>query len=279
MQPGLGSSRDPLAPVCDGDLFWESAPRAAVRRRCLELLAEGRGVWLSGPPGSGRSTVLDRLAADLAGEGRAVLRAEAPVTGAAEEFVAGLLAGVADGPPPEGLLLAAEALYARLLEAFAARGTVPCFPGAVSASGGVVAELEVLASLRVLGRPLVALALAGAGDSPLVGLETVRLPPPEPVDLEALLSHRLAVCGATGLLAPAAIADVAARAVGFEDAMARARRARAQASFERALAEVPAPSTRGAEPPRPSLFDPAELDEVSRLLDSLGPSAPEPESF
>ena len=36
----------------------------------VALLRSGRGVWLSGPPGSGRSALLDRLAEDLAAEGR-----------------------------------------------------------------------------------------------------------------------------------------------------------------------------------------------------------------
>lgn len=273
--PGL--PRDPFAPVYDGGLYWESPERAASRRVCGEFLRSGRGVWVSGPPGSGRAAMLQRVADDLAEEGRPVLRADAPVAASAEGFLSGLLDWVTAAPPAEDLPALAEELYARLLEAFAAQGTVACFPGSVSASPAVVAELKILTSLRLVGEPVVALALAGAGDSPLRALESVRVAAPTTGDLEAFLAHRLAAGGAD--LPPATVAEIAERAAGFEAALSMGRRALARAAFERSLAPPPERPSPPEPPPPPRLFIPGQLDEVAQLLEALGPNAAGPESF
>jgi hypothetical protein len=271
----FGLARHPFARVCDGDLFWESSARSAARRSAFDLMRNGKGIWLSGPPGSGRSALLGRLAEDLAAEGRPVLQAELSVSPSAEAFLAGLLDVVAEHPVAAGagVLSVARELYARLLEAWCARGPIPCFPGPVSASPDVVAELEILGGLRLVGGPVVVLGLAGAGESPLPTLHTVRLPPPSAFDLRQMLAHRLSACGGAGLLAPEVLERIGERAGGFEEALTLGRRALSRAAFRLGLQGAGRVAVPREETPT-SLFDPAELDEVARLLDSLGPEAP-----
>ncbi|MBI5017431.1 MAG: hypothetical protein HZB55_18330 [Deltaproteobacteria bacterium] len=269
----FGLTRDPFAAVCDGELYWENAARAETRAAARDLLRQGRGVWVSGTRGSGRSALLSRLAEDLSAEGRPVVYADNPVATTAETFL-GSLSAVVEDPGPDrsvrGLLSGAVSLYARLVEGFSVRGPVPCFPGPVSAAPEVVAELEILRGLRLLGRPLVALVLAGAGESPLPGLQTVRLVPPSPDDLRDLLAHRLACCGGAGLLPQGLLEPIAQRARDFDEALALGRRALSREAYCRGFA------ARSPEPPPSSLFRPADLDEVARLLDSLGPDLSKP---
>jgi hypothetical protein len=274
LHTAFGLTRDPFVPSFDGSLFWENAERMQCRLAARELLLSGAGVWLSGPPGSGRSALLARLADDVACAGRPVLAAESMPSRSPEEFLTQLLDMTTEEAGPAGLLPTAEALYVQVLEAFCSAGTVPCFPALGEPTVGVLAEAAILARFRVAGRPLVSLALMGEGDSPFAGAERVSLPAPAPSDLEACLIHRAAQCGNPNVLPPETLRAIAAGSSGFGDAIARARKALARAAF-RPWEKAAQPNLREAPretETRPNVLDPAELDELSELLESLSPS-------
>ncbi len=125
----FGLSRDPFAPAGDAALFWEDSARAETRETALSVLRAGRGVWISGDPGSGRGAFLNRLAGDAALEGRCVVFRGEPAPDAAQNFLASLLAVTGEEGTEGDALAIAERLYARLLDAFSRSGTVIIVPG------------------------------------------------------------------------------------------------------------------------------------------------------
>lgn len=263
----FGLFRDPFAGAADGDLYWESGERAAVRRRTLEVLRDGQDVWLRGPAGSGRQAFLARTAGDLALEGRRILWSEQDELNSAEAFLS-LLLSVADPTATRtDLLPTAERFYAKLLEAFAETGITTVFAGSPALGAGALEEAEMFASLRVAGFRLVNLALIGEGPPPWAGLREVLLPPLSSEELKACILHRAAACGRETALPRKILDTLAEGASGIGDAMERAR----TALFSRAFRDFP----RAAEPSgvgdRTSpLLDPRELDEVGCLLETLG---------
>lgn len=268
-----GLTRDPFAPVCDGSLFWESRPRAQARCTALEILLSGTGVWLSGPPGSGRSTLLAVLAEEIAQGGRRVLWTEPAAGLTPEQLLARMVGVVSASPTASSLLDSAETLYAQMLEGFCAAGTVICFPGLEEPTVGTLAEAAILARFRIAGRPIAALALSGEGEPPFAGLHKIPLPPPSTEDLEACLRHRTAVCGNARALPHEDLTAIAASSRSFGDALEKARQALARTAF---LAGAPSagrnlPGPPIGSEPRANVLDRAMLDELSGLLDSLSP--------
>ncbi len=263
MYRALGLTRDPFAPVCDDLLFWESPARARFRRRAVEAVARGRGVWLAGPPGSGRSALLERVAEDaaVAGHPAAVVRGEAPPSGAALLALLldalGLSVAAAD---PE---VRAAALYEALLDAFCRAGTAVLALDVGTLETSARREVELLAGLKVAGRPLVGVALVGGG--PVAGFEELPLGAPTPGDLEALLAHRLAACGGADLFTPADLAALAVGEGGFAGALRRARAALGRRAF---WGETPDACPAGVAAP---VLPEEDLGEVERLLASLSP--------
>lgn len=264
-------SRDPFAAPCDGSLYWENRERRALRGAALDHLRSGVGVWLSGPPGSGRSTLLARVAEEGVQAGLPVLWSESPPGCAPEVFLEAANEAVSDVPPSGDLLSLASGLYARLLEGFAEAGTVLCFPGLEAPTVGALAEAAILSRFRLAGRPLAVLALCGDGEPPFPGLEKVTLPCPSPAELESCLRHRAAGCGKPDALSDAGFASVASSARGFGDALARARRALSRAAFRASLAPKAEPPAMPSPGPvvRAGVLDPAQLSELSSLLESL----------
>jgi hypothetical protein len=118
----------------------------------------------------------------------------------------------------------AETLYARLLAALPQAGWAVVAPATAPLSVDLLSEVQILADLRIAGSPVALPILCGEGDSPFEGLQEVRIDKPGPGDLREFLAQRAAACGRPDLLPPARLADVALRADGLGDAVARAGR-------------------------------------------------------
>jgi len=226
----FGLGRDPFAPVSDGALFWETPERAEVRARLCRLLAEGRGAWVRGPAGSGRETLLARVAEDLAVIGISVLWLGDRWCEDTADFL-DALASVAVGTqgPAQGTALVFP-LYASLLERFCSTGPVAVFVGG-GLGEAARPEAEILGALRVAGSPLAALALCGEGPPPLPDLEEVDLPAPVLGDLRDCIAHRVSVCGGADLFGPADLDAICGVAHGLGDAVRRAREALAGMAY------------------------------------------------
>jgi hypothetical protein len=228
----FGLTKDPFAPVWDGALFWETPERAEARKRILAALGEGRGVWVRGPSGSGRGTLLARLSAELAAQGVPVLR---PATDAPTDGLA-FLTELADtggclGERPE-LVSRAEALYACLLARFCSTGPILVVPTADPLPSGAWEEAEILAGLRIAGYPLVRLLLAGEGAVSIDGLQEVELPFMGPEDVRAFLAHRASVCGNATLLPSEVLEEIGDSAHGLGHALVLARKHLARMAFQ-----------------------------------------------
>jgi hypothetical protein len=197
----------------------------------MGALCAGRGVWLRGSGGAGKGTVLSRLAEDVALDGACILLSDGPTPETGEDLLAQLLELSGAARPVGDVLSLAEALYVQLLEAFSRSGCVVVVPATGPLGDSAVEEVQILARLRVAGRPIVGLLLCGDGDSPVNGLEEVYLATPTPDDLRECLAHRLAGCGRPDLLSLERLTEIAAEARGLGDAVARARRELARLMF------------------------------------------------
>lgn len=278
MHRALGLSRDPFALVCEEELYWEDASRAALREQAEGLLRAGQGVWLRGAPGSGRRTLLARVGEALALKGRTVAWCGAWAscgTGASEDLlsrigrVTGTGLGGGDG------LAAAAGVYSRLVDGFCRGGPVIVLLPREALGLGDGDEAEILGQLRLVGRPLVALGLWGEGEAPWKGLTELALPPLSRVDVRDLLVHRAAACGRPDLLGPEALGRLSAepaRGLGHALALAQVELARQVFCGDSA---GDGPGVTQAEPtPARQVLDPTALGEVERLLDALGPEDP-----
>jgi hypothetical protein len=273
----LGLTRDPFASLCEEELYWEDAGRAALREQVEGLLRAGQGVWLRGPPGSGRRTLLARVGEALALEGRAVAwcaDSVPPAPGTSQNLLSRIGAVTGSGPGGGGdVLSTASNVYSRLLDGFCRGGPVVVFlPGeTLGFRGADRVELEILGQLRLVGRPLVALGLWGEGPPPWEGLTELEMPALTPADVREVLRHRAAACGRPDLLASEALDRLAAdpsRGLGHALSLARvelARRIFCSGSDGSSPGETQAEDT----PPQ-RVLDPSALNEVERLLDALG---------
>ena len=269
----LGLSRDPFAPVADGPLYWETPERARAREQAVEALAAGRSVFLRGPAGSGRETLVARIVDEAAARGRAVLYVVPD--GGEQGFLAAALECAGEDPEGLGLERAAR-LYGRLLAVLCERGTPVVAVGWPAEDDDTRAEFGILGELRVVGRPLAAVLCFGAGEPCPAGAEVIPVPAPTEADLRDLVAHRLAACGGAHLLDPALLDAVARRARGMGHAVRLARRHLVALAFGGA---VPGPEPGRAAPGR--VLDPGAVSEAEGLLSSLGPdrSPEDPESF
>ena len=264
----FGLARSPFAPVADGELYWESADRARLRNTALDALREGHGLWLKGPPGSGRGTFLERVAEDLALDGRPVLWIDSPVPPSAEGLLCALLHGAGQSAGPEGGLAAAEALYGVLIRSFEAAGACACFPGQEPLEAPSLHEALLLAGLRIAGFPIASVALCGAEEPPSPALIEISLAPFSRSEIQDCLAHRASACGCPDLLAPEVLGRIAESSQGIGEAVTLARRELARQAFlaKRSPLETEPP----AAPPR-TFFDSREVMEVGHLLDALLP--------
>ena len=256
MWQGLGLRRDPFAAAADGGLFWETPEREAARSRAAEALECGRGVVLVGPEGSGRDTLLARIADEALGRGIPVLWV-AP----SPDFLASAVEAMG-AEPPATADEAARVVYEAVLERFVERGAV-----LVAVEGrpdaGALAELEALAALRVAGQPL-ALPLWVGDGSAGPPAEIVPVPRPSREDLRAFLFHRLAAVGGPDLVPLPWIDRIAAHAGGFGDALRLGRQALRALAFGGEVQEANPPA-------EPVVLDPGSVDEVEELLSALQP--------
>jgi hypothetical protein len=272
----LGLSRDPFAATCDEDLYWEGPTRLGVRQRIEGLLRAGRGVWVRGSAGSGRRTLLARAAEPLALEGRPVAWCGAPFL-PAEGCLAGALGllGRVSGAPGQGdERFAPERVYEALVEGFCRGGPVIAALGGEALGPGDREELEFLAGLRVVGKPLICLALWGEASAPVAGLEEVFVPPLPPSALREILAHRAGACGRPDLLSPERLDRISAVAPSLAHALELARVETAKAVFRGGAGRENADEPDAA--PRNGVLDPSAVEEVNRLFHALGfpPAAP-----
>ena len=265
MERRLGLSRDPFAPSADGELYRESDERAGLRRRLSDRLLLGCSARLEGTPGSGRRALLNRVAGDLAAGGTPVALFEGSGEEGPEAFLAGLAATVGAEPPSGAdLLTLAEHLYRRFVEVFCAvRPAVVVLPWELT--GAVAEEIGILAELRLLGRPLVAVAVLGSPVLPADAFAPIPVPDLSPDDLRDCLSHRCAAVGRVDLLAPSALECCVAGTPGLPAALRRARAALRAQAFA-AVLDAPEVIASGSHAP---VLDPDQVQEVRQLLDSL----------
>jgi hypothetical protein len=266
----FGLSRDPFAPVCDGELYWENQRRAAVREEATRALTAGRGVWLCGAPGTGRETLLARAVEELALAGRPVLWAGSTATEDPSDLLGALLALAGVEAPSGDLVDRAGAVYRVLLEGFSRGGPVVVVLPAPAGEGARV-ELDLLAQLRVAGKALVTLASWGEGEPPLDALCPVELPSLSPEELRSCLGHRASVCGRPDLLSGKALDAVVRDARGLGEAMLGGTKALLQMAFSgRRHAEAPGRAGKSRATP---VLDRAALEEVGELLEGLRPGS------
>ncbi len=269
----LGLSRDPFAPVADGPLFWETPERARIREEAVDALAAGRSVFLRGPAGAGRETLVARIVDEAAARGRAVLYV-LPEAGDRGFLPAALECAGEDpaGAPPDR----AARLYGRLLRVLCERGTPVVAVGWPAEDEDTRAEADILGELRVAGRPLAALLCYGSGPPCPGGAQEIAVPAPAEADLRDLVAQRLAACGGAHLLDAAILDAVAREARGVGDAIRLARRHLLRRAFGAPGPEGPPAGTEGA-----GVLDPGAVSEAEDLLSSLGPgrSSGDPESF
>ena len=260
----LGLDRDPCGPVTDPSLLWDVPAWAGALRRAAETLDACRGVWVRGPAGAGRQTFVQVVAAEAAARGMPVLWIDREPRDAGE-FIGPLLEAVG-APPGKGDAAArAVSLYGGLFEVFCDRGPSALAVSAPADRDDVREEWMALASLRVAGCPVVLPILWGEGPPPMEGLEEIRLPAWEAGTLRALLEHRLDAAGASGLVSPEALSEIAESARGPGEAIGSLRAELARSLFRGA---------RGSAGKKGPVFDPRELSEVEDLLFSLDGEPP-----
>ncbi|MDW7710857.1 MAG: hypothetical protein SCH98_10310 [Deferrisomatales bacterium] len=266
----LGLSRDPFQEGCDDELYLEDPGRYGLRQRLEGSLREGKSVWLRGRLGSGRRTLLARAAATLAAEGRAVAWCGEPWLPAEEggRRVLELLLQVTRAGARASGPTALEAVCEELLFGFCRGGPVIAALAGEGLAPGDQEELAFLSSLRLLGKPLVCIALWGERSSPLEGLEEVRVPPFSPSALRELLLHRATACAGRDLLAPDVLERISEEARSASHALELARTEVAHLVFRGGPQSEAACQT--APPPDGGVLDPSALAEVNRLLHALG---------
>lgn len=253
--------RDPCLADYSDDFYVESAPRAKVFARAAKALGQGRSLWVRGPVGSGRDSLIKRLASLHAPKARqaAVLAGKGPLMTSLAQALGCMKR---DASPLE----MAEAVYARLLEGFWLGG--PCLvflPAHDFADPSDREEISILAGLRTLGHPLALVAGCGAGEPPIEGMEVVELELPGSEELAAFLRRRLGLCGAPGLY-DEVVLEVSSSAKGYGKALTLFARRLGILGFVPASAAVRStpPELQGAE-----LFSPRDVEEVGWLLDAI----------
>jgi hypothetical protein len=266
----FGLSRDPFVLDYDGALYHETRARRVSRAAAEAALAAGRSVWVSGPPGAGRQSFLLRLGEGLSEAGVPVVL----VQGAKTEDGAGLLSllyrRLRDDDPPVDPLEAAEGVYAALLDGLWRGGPAVLFPEPDGVSPTAREELELLASLRFLGRTVSPLALCGGGPPPWPDMLHVQLEPFSASELSDILRHRSLLSGRVEVLDEETLVGISTRASGVGDALSRAGDSLARLAYLRAgEAALPKMRQAAAAEPGSSLFSAEALGEVGRLLDAI----------
>jgi len=270
----FGLSRDPYAPVCDGDLYWENPRRRDVRSEVSRLLLGGNSVWLHGEAGAGRESVMARAVEEVALAGRPVIWGGSNAPADAQALLDLLLDVAGVGTTDGALIDRAAAVYQAMLDGFSRGGpVVVALQG--PADEGARTELEVLASLRVAGKQLVALATWGEGKAPVEDLAAVELPSFSKGELGSCIVHRSTACGGPDLLTGAAIDAVVRGSQGVGDAVRRAR----DVVFRMAFSGPPVARGNAAAPPSRPVLDRAALEEVDQLLGTLTAGVDSPQNL
>lgn len=261
----LGLSCDPFGPADDDRFFWESAERRTLREGAEEALRRGHSVWLRGARGSGRRTLGTRVISELAGDGRAVLFADAPWPSTEAELLARLCLVAGAAVSAASISARAEGLYRQVLRAFYQTAPVVVVPAAEPLEEAPTAELQLLADLRLAGHPIAALLAWGEGEPPFDAFQVFELANPSESELRACLEKRLAVCDAADLLSPQDLQAILEGAGGFAEGLERGRLALCHLAFARLSAgDGSLGRARGGQ-----AFDPGEVGEILSLLDSL----------
>lgn len=264
MHHRLGLSRDPFAASDDPALYWESRPRAALRKSALDALRRGQGVWITGPSGAGRQALVRAVCRAAGEEGLPLVLLDEPVP-PSSSLLAALYPRLRPGPTPADPLDLAEGVYAALLDGCWRGGPVVALgvPDAARAAGD---ELALLHALRFLGRAVAPLLLTGGGEAPLPGLLRLEAAPFSREELLSLVRHRCLACGNSAALDADPWATALDTGVGVGDALALASQALARLAFHAARPEPePPPEVPEASP----LFPSEALAEVGQLLRSL----------
>lgn len=257
----LGLTRDPCFAEYADDSYVESAPRARVNAQAVKALDSGRSLWLKGPAGSGRDSLLRRLASLYAPKsGRAV------VVAGKGPLLLSLAQALGCFKRDASALELAEAVYARLLEGFWQGG--PCLvflPLQEFTDPSEREELSILSALRIVDHPLALVVCRGVGDPPCEGMEVVELTLPTPDELAALLRRRLALCGAPGLYAEVVL-EVSGSAKAYGQALKVFGRRLGVLGF---MPSVAAPQALSPQAGEAELFSPRDVEEVGWLLDAI----------
>lgn len=262
----LDLTRDPTRHSYEDSTYVESKRRAGAYAACAAALDAGNSLWVRGPAGSGRESLVARLASRYA---PGAARASATLTRGQEgsaPLLRRLHSNIAGANPSEEALDLAEGVYGKLFEGFRAAG--PCLificpPD--SLDGADLTELLLLGELTFLGLPVARIVACGEGPPPVEGMAEVVLEEPDAGELTGFLRQRLALCGGSSLLGAAE--EACGAAGGYSGALGRLGEVLGVRSF------MPPPAA-GVKPPPPTsgesaIFSPGAVEEVEWLLDAI----------
>lgn len=249
----------------DQSLYVETERLRSARLKAVDLISKGAGLWVKGPPGSGRTSFVSNLAHHLESEGLfAVL--VGPGNGPIALGVIGrLYRALCPLPLPAVYIEACEAVYAGLLKNIWRGRNVVLFADPYGAAPSFADELELLTELGFMGKPLASVVCCGEGDPPLQAMAVLELDAPGPGEMAEILKRRMELTGTAGF-SPTEIAALAENAGCFSSLVAGACAAfRLRVSDQRLETEPPPPANGSKSDVLPREM----IEEVGRLLEAI----------
>ncbi len=258
-----GSYPEKPAAGSEGFLFHESGRLKAATRAAEAAFASGTGVWVKGPPGSGRESLISHIAQRIENQGWNVARVRR-IPASVPCGVMGFLHRALCPPPiPPDHAEVCEAVYESLLDGlWLGQKNIVAFESPFPHSISDTDELGLLTRLGFRGRPLALLLAWGEGHAPLPGMAELELKAPDLSEMLEIAKSRFA--GSPGYdHGDELLSEIAARSSGLEDFIAYVK---LLPSGGPEIREALAP---GLEATPSTVFPSALIDEVGKLLEAI----------